>query len=120
MGTPSSRAPASAVNEPPDVLLEAACDLMAAGKLLEARAMSHHDESKGLAATLGVLGSTLASLRRTLEHLSDRGPGVPSDREIDGVLRVVRRTLEDAAKGCDRARALASRPHLPPDSTQLE
>lgn len=116
MGIPPSRAPAATVEAPPDALLEAARDLMVAGKRLETQAMGQTDESERLAATLGVLGSTLVSMRQTLEHISDRGPGIPSDREIDGVLRVVRRTLEDAAQGCARARDLASRPDLPPDS----
>jgi len=120
MGTPPLRAPASSVNGPPDVLLEAAYDLMAAGKRLEAQALHHHDESECLGTSLGVLASTLASLSTTLEHISNRGPGIPSDREIDGVLRVVRRTLDDAARGCDRAHDLASRQHLPPDSPQSE
>lgn len=117
MGTPPSRAAPSGVDAPPDALLEAAYDLMAAGKRLEIRAMDQPGESRCLAATLGILGSTLASVSQALEHVADRGPGIPSDREIDGVLRVVRRTLNDAAQGCARARELASRPELPPDST---
>lgn len=117
MSTPPSRAPAAAVDAPSDSVLEAAHDLLAAGRRLEIHATAPIDEPARLAATLGVLGSTVASLRQTLEHLSDRGPGIPSDREIDGVLRVVRRTLDDAAQGCDRARDLATRPGLPPDGS---
>lgn len=92
-----------------DPVFDAACNLLIASKHLETQAMNRPHATIRIASTLNALGSTLATLQSALEHVSDRGPGIPKDREIDGVMRTIRRALLEATDGCDRAHTLASR-----------
>jgi len=92
-----------------DPVFDAACDLLIASKHLETQAMNRPHAAIRIAATLNVLGSTLATLQSALGHVSDRGPGIPNDREIHGVMRTVRRALGEATGACDRGHTFASR-----------
>lgn len=112
-----SRRPGS--NAAGDPVFDAACDLLIASKDLESQAMNRPHATIRIASTLNILGSTLATLQSALEHVSDRGPGIPKDREIDGVMRTVQRALLEATDGCDRARTLASRDSASAEDAQL-